>query len=285
MQNAGIARDKNTMVVPVATAMLLSGAVMMAAPNAVGSQTSTLDTFDVKAAFHINRESVLAVNGANEELAWQHALCREIRAKMARAKEAKVAAAAEEAALKVAKAKADQAAKTAAEYAKKQIVTAERKKAELLAQAEVKKTAQWKSVSMARPAQVSRGGDFSAQLTTKVVAFAFSLQGVQYQYGGTNPQQGLDCSALTLLAFHQVGINLPRTSSQQFRMGVGVPRSALQPGDLVFFSTNGPGASHVGIYLGNDDFISTTTNGVMIQKLTSVYWNKYYRGARRISAD
>jgi cell wall-associated NlpC family hydrolase len=65
-------------------------------------------------------------------------------------------------------------------------------------------------------------------------------------------------------------------------MGVGIPKAHLQPGDLVFFNTNGAGASHVGIFLGNGQFISATKNCVEIQDLDQPYWAKTYRGSRRV---
>lgn len=105
--------------------------------------------------------------------------------------------------------------------------------------------------------------------------------GVPYFYGGTTVK-GVDCSGLVQNVFKQNGIELPRTSQEQFRSGVGVPRSQLKPGDLVFFSTSGSGASHVGIYIGDENFVSATREQVEIQSLKQEYWNNTYRGSRRV---
>lgn len=167
---------------------------------------------------------------------------------------------------------------------------ASRLKAEAEAEAEAKRRAEieksrWKAVTLVRPKTPDRGGQISAagKFDSKgLLEYALSLNGVPYLYGGTNPKTGLDCSAYTQLVFRKSGIDLPRTAQLQFRVGVGIPRSSLQPGDLVFFSTNGAGASHVGIYLGDGKFISATNKGVKVQNLNDKYWNKYYRGSRRI---
>jgi len=92
----------------------------------------------------------------------------------------------------------------------------------------------------------------------------------------------VDCSGLVQRVFREQGIVLPRTSYEQFREGVGVPKAKLEPGDLVFFNTNGAGASHVGIYLGHREFISATRHCVEKQSLDNPYWASTYRGSRRI---
>lgn len=116
---------------------------------------------------------------------------------------------------------------------------------------------------------------------TVIIQHALSWRGVPYRWGGEN-RTGIDCSALVQEVFRPLGVELPRTSYEQFRTGVGLPMSQLLPGDLVFFSTNGPGASHVGIYLGDQKFISATRNRVEIQSLEAAYWKKAYRGGRRV---
>lgn len=118
-------------------------------------------------------------------------------------------------------------------------------------------------------------------LREKVVQFALTWEGTPYLWGG-NTRSGVDCSGFVQSVYAHIGIKLPRTSYEQFRQGVGISRHNLAPGDLVFFSTNGPGASHVGIYLGNDQFISATRRQVEIQYLSDSYWQKAYRGCRRI---
>lgn len=119
------------------------------------------------------------------------------------------------------------------------------------------------------------------ELREKIVESVLTWQGVPYRWGGQT-RAGVDCSALVQRVFRENGIKLPRTSYQQFKQGVGIPKAKLKPGDLVFFNTNGAGASHVGIYLGERKFISATKNCVEIQSLDSTYWVETYRGSRRV---
>jgi cell wall-associated NlpC family hydrolase len=84
-------------------------------------------------------------------------------------------------------------------------------------------------------------------------------------------------------AMRQAGVSLPRTSYDQFTVGAPVDQSAIQPGDLVFFSTNGAGASHVGIATSASTVISATTHGVMEHTITGAYWGDHYVGARRVA--
>jgi len=113
------------------------------------------------------------------------------------------------------------------------------------------------------------------------VAAARSKLGAPYALGGVGPNSW-DCSGLTQWAMAQAGITLPRTSFQQASAGVHVDRAAIQPGDLVFFDANGPGASHVGIATSATTAISATTHGVREHATTGPYWGRHYYGARRV---
>jgi cell wall-associated NlpC family hydrolase len=115
-----------------------------------------------------------------------------------------------------------------------------------------------------------------------IMSEAKNLLGTPYLWGGTTPA-GFDCSGFTQYVFASQGIKLPRVSRDQAKIGSTVPYNNLQPGDLVFFSFTGNGTiSHVGIYLGNSQFISATTHkGVTIYAFTS-YWLNAYIGAQRI---
>ncbi len=115
-----------------------------------------------------------------------------------------------------------------------------------------------------------------------IVDAARAQIGVPYRTGGTTPA-GFDCSGLTVYVFKQAGIALKRTSYDQFEQGSPVERSAIQPGDLVFFDTAGPGASHVGIATSATTVISATSHGVMEHKIGGSYWGSHYLGARRVS--
>ncbi len=127
------------------------------------------------------------------------------------------------------------------------------------------------------PANVGLTKDVKALL-----AEADRYKGVPYVFGGNTPR-GFDCSGYTKYVFAKAGITLPRLADEQYEVGQNVSRSNLRPGDLVFFETYEPGASHSGIYVGNGKFISATTSrGVAIADLDSGYWHERYLGARRV---
>ena len=89
----------------------------------------------------------------------------------------------------------------------------------------------------------------------RIVRTARKYIGLPYRWGGDSVEEGFDCSGLTMTVYRLNGLNLPRSSRQQYRTGTPVPRSRLQPGDLVFFATSGRGTvSHVGIYTGAGRF-------------------------------
>jgi peptidoglycan hydrolase-like protein with peptidoglycan-binding domain len=113
------------------------------------------------------------------------------------------------------------------------------------------------------------------------VAAARSKIGAPYVTAGVGPS-GFDCSGLTMWAFRQAGITLPRTSYAQYGVGTPVSHSAVQAGDLVFFNTGGGGASHVGIATSATTAISATTHGVMEHSTVDSYWGAHYLGARRV---
>ena len=123
--------------------------------------------------------------------------------------------------------------------------------------------------------QVSRS-DSSA-----LVQNARSLVGVPYVFGGTS-RSGFDCSGYTQYVFKGSGISMPRTASEQFSVGSSVNRAQLQSGDLVFFSTYAPGASHVGIYIGGGSFVHASNSGVRTSSLSESYYASRYLGARRV---
>src|ERR1700693_1311158 len=116
--------------------------------------------------------------------------------------------------------------------------------------------------------------------------YALGLIGVDYRFGGTTPERGLDCSGLVRYVSQQVtGVMLPRTSQEISRMGQKIPVAELMPGDLVFFNTRRLQFSHVGIYLGEGRFIHSPRQGgeVEIVTLSKEYWQKRFDGARRLA--
>jgi cell wall-associated NlpC family hydrolase len=117
---------------------------------------------------------------------------------------------------------------------------------------------------------------------------AMGMIGIRYKYGGTVPENGLDCSGLVRYLFKEVwGTELPRTSEEISRVGERVDTNELQPGDLVFYNTLRRGFSHVGIYLGDNKFIHAPSGGgqVRIESMDVNYWQKRFNGARRINQE
>ena len=113
---------------------------------------------------------------------------------------------------------------------------------------------------------------------------ALALRGAPYRNGGDDPA-GFDCSGLVKYVFERHGVAMPRQAREQFQIGQPVEPAALEPGDLVFFTTVAPGASHVGILVGGDQFVhAPTTNGVVrVESLNSQYWSSRFVGAKRVN--
>ncbi|HWR30125.1 MAG TPA: NlpC/P60 family protein [Negativicutes bacterium] len=132
-----------------------------------------------------------------------------------------------------------------------------------------------KAASIAQP-----GMDKNAD---KILATALSYRGVKYRFGGATPT-GFDCSGFVMYVFDKHGIKLPRTADKQFEVGKPIKvKSDLKPGDLVFFETYEKGASHVGIYQGNGQFVhASSSRGITVSGLSDAYFAKRYYGARRI---
>lgn len=117
---------------------------------------------------------------------------------------------------------------------------------------------------------------------------ALGLIGVRYKRGGTSPETGFDCSGFVQHVFREgMGLILPRTSREISKEGLAIKKTELQPGDLVFFNTMRRTFSHVGIYLGEGQFIHSPRSGgkVRIEDMRDSYWAKRYEGARRVSTE
>lgn len=127
--------------------------------------------------------------------------------------------------------------------------------------------------------------DAEAATITELTNTAKSYIGTPYKYGGTNINTGIDCSAYTQIVFSKFGISLNRTSKAQYQQGTSVAKSNLKEGDLVFFNTSGAGVSHVGVYIGNNKFVSSTTSsGVVEDNINDpYYWGSRYIGAKRVA--
>ena len=124
----------------------------------------------------------------------------------------------------------------------------------------------------------------SSDLGAQIVAYAEEYLGTPYVLGGNGPNQ-FDCSGFTKYVYSHFGYTLNRTATDQLQNGVSVSKDELQPGDLVFFKyrTSKP-VSHVGIYIGNGEFIHASTNRYVVQidQMESGHYANVYVYARRI---
>lgn len=137
------------------------------------------------------------------------------------------------------------------------------------------------------PSYGSDNGNVSenASIGQQMADLARTYNGYPYVWGGASPSIGFDCSGLVYYIAQCFGYYVPHGSTSQYAYGTYVEKSDLQPGDFVFFeNTYTEGISHVGIYLGNGDFIhaSGSQTGVKISNLNEAYYINHYYGARRI---
>ena len=124
-----------------------------------------------------------------------------------------------------------------------------------------------------------------AASASQIVSTAEKYLGVPYVWGGSSPK-GFDCSGFVYYVLKSLGYKASRTMSGQYNMGTPVDKSQLQPGDLVFFQgTYKSGMSHVGIYVGNGQFIHSPHTGKVVcySDLNSTYYTSHYYGACRVA--
>lgn len=127
-------------------------------------------------------------------------------------------------------------------------------------------------------------------LADSILERGFTLVGTPYRYGGKSIRTGFDCSGFVGYLFSkEAGIDLPRSTREM--IGLDAPkikRSELEPGDLVFFNNRGRGrVSHAGIYIGDDQFIhssSSRSGGVRVDSLDDAYWRASFMQAKRVLA-
>ncbi len=117
---------------------------------------------------------------------------------------------------------------------------------------------------------------------TKIESHFRYFKGTPYKYGGTD-KSGIDCSGFTKAVYKNAfKIELPRTTAAMAKLGRKVSRKKLKPGDLVFFRPSRR-YRHVGIYIGENSFVhSSTSKGVIRSRLDNAYWKKKYRFAKRL---
>jgi cell wall-associated NlpC family hydrolase len=122
---------------------------------------------------------------------------------------------------------------------------------------------------------------------SELVITAMGFLGAPYRRGGNTLESGFDCSGFVKAMYEQtVGLILPRKASQQAAATQKIERADLQPGDLVFFNTMRHAFSHVGIYIGEGNFIHSPKPGarVRVESMAATYWNRRFDGARRVAA-
>jgi len=135
------------------------------------------------------------------------------------------------------------------------------------------------------PSAVSDRPDGTSSVGSAVADTALSFVGTPYQLGGDTPRSGFDCSGLVWYSLAQHHIDVPRTVGEQYAVGRPVGRQELRPGDLIFFSTIGPGATHVGIVLDEpNSFVHAPSEGgaVRVERFDNSYWRSRFVGARRL---
>lgn len=147
--------------------------------------------------------------------------------------------------------------------------------------------------AVAAPAQA---GETAAQLPDSLMSRAvgnvesmldraLNYIGVRYKRGGSAPETGFDCSGFVKYLYDEtLGLVLPHNAKAIAQQGERVEKAELQPGDLVFFNTMRRAFSHVGIYLGDNQFIHAPRTGarVRIEDMSDRYWSRRFNGARRI---
>ena len=120
-------------------------------------------------------------------------------------------------------------------------------------------------------------------LRKEIVRTANQFIGVRYRWGGQSSETGFDCSGLTMAVYRLNGLELPRSSRQQWKVGTPVKAAQLSKGDLVFFATSRSGrVSHVGIYIGSNQFLHAPSSGrkIRISSMSNQYYKSRYLGAR-----
>ena len=137
-------------------------------------------------------------------------------------------------------------------------------------------------------AQENAAQESESERRPGIIERAVSWLGVRYRFGGSDEARGFDCAGFVRRVFSSAGITLPRSAATQFEKGCAVGIDELQPGDLVFFrNTYKRGISHVGIYLGDHQFIHAASRrrSVVVDRIDAPYFLTRFAGGRRLSGS
>ncbi|MEZ4388579.1 MAG: C40 family peptidase [Candidatus Krumholzibacteriia bacterium] len=129
--------------------------------------------------------------------------------------------------------------------------------------------------------------DGALEVGLEVAELALTQLGRPYRWGGHSPERGFDCSGLVHWCYGCLGIDLPRVVRDQRRAGQPVAAASLQPGDLLFFAIEGDRISHVGLYLGDGEFVHAPRAGRRVRRdsLDDPYWRERWSDSRRVAAE
>ena len=140
----------------------------------------------------------------------------------------------------------------------------------------------------ARPPEVSKPRPATARPGERDMGFiaartAERFVGIPYQWGGDTVVDGMDCSGFVRAVYNLCGVNIPRTSREQYKAGSAVTRADLRDGDLLFFGSSEASINHVGIYVGDGKFVHAPRRGEEIRtaSIDEAYFERRFVGARR----
>jgi cell wall-associated NlpC family hydrolase len=142
---------------------------------------------------------------------------------------------------------------------------------------------QGKKQELTRKADSAKPRKASGDMGAIAARTAERFVGIPYRWGGDTVVDGMDCSGFVRAVYNLCGVNIPRTSREQFRVGDDVGRDSLKDGDLVFFGSSGDSINHVGIYVGDGKFVHAPRRGdeIKVSGLEESYFSKRFIGARR----